>query len=233
MTLTLVTLSILAATTMFATGITVILLRLGWPKRLELQGPKRRYGTFSKRLPLILFNLSLLFIGPACVLPWVGFAFSISTPTIMDIVGIPLIILVFDDTLFYFWHRFLHRNKWMYRKVHRLHHKAFAPLPLDYIYAHPAEWVTGTLGPITGLICIYLISGPINAWGFWVFAVVRQLHEINIHSGTRSYFLKYAPNISDTESHDYHHARPNDGNYASIFEHWDRLCQTKVDSTSL
>lgn len=231
MTLTVVTLCILAATTTLATAISLLFLRYGWPKNLALQGTPRRYGPFKKRLPLIGFNLFLLFVGPACVLPWMEFAFDLSTPTALECVGIPLIVLVFDDTFFYFWHRFLHRNKWMYRKIHRLHHKAFAPLPLDYIYAHPIEWLTGTLGPIAGLTVIYLLTGPINAWGFWIFALLRQLHEINIHSGTHSYLLHYLPNISDTNSHDHHHARPNDGNFASIFEHWDRLCQTKVDST--
>ena len=84
------------------------------------------------------------------------------------------------------------------------------------------------MGPIIGMVSIYFCFGEISAWSFWIFTVVRQLHEINIHSGTRSVILNYIPGISSTDSHDIHHLRPNDGNYASIFEHWDYIFRTKV-----
>ena len=226
--LTLGILSVLASTTLFAAISTVWLQTKGWPKGAELQGPHRKFGKFKQRLPLIVTNLTLLFVGPGLVLPYLSDHFVTTMPSGFDILAAPLIILIFDDTLFYFWHRFLHQNKWMYRKIHRLHHKAFAPLPLDYIYAHPIEWMVGALGPIFGMVFISYAFGELSAWSFGIFTLVRQLHEINIHSGTRSVVLNHIPEISSTDSHDMHHLRPNAGNYGSIFEHWDYIFSTKV-----
>ena len=227
MIVTGVILAILTITTTIAAVSTAWTLRRGVPKSVRLQGPNRSPGQFRGRLPLILFNLTLLFAGPACVLPFLERYFSLTPPGLFDLVVGPIVILLFDDTLFYFWHRLLHQNKWLYRTIHRLHHRAVAPVPLDYIYAHPIEWLVGALGPIIGMVSLYLAIGELNAWTFWIFTVCRQLHEINIHSGARSVILNQIPGISSTDSHDTHHARPYDGNFGSIFEHWDRLFNTK------
>ena len=227
MIVTGVILAILCATTTIAAISTALSLRHGVPASVGLQGPNRTAGDFKGRLPLILFNLTLLFAGPACVLPFLEPYFSLTTPTLFDIVVGPIVILLFDDTLFYFWHRLLHQNKWLYRTIHRLHHRAVAPVPLDYIYAHPVEWLVGAMGPIIGMVCLYFAHGELSAWTFWIFTVCRQLHEINIHSGTESVVLQRIPGISTTDSHDHHHARPHDGNFGSIFEHWDIVFKTK------
>ena len=41
----------------------------------------------------------------------------------------------------------MHKNKFLYEKVHIIHHKASNPFPADYLYEHPLEWIMGLLGP--------------------------------------------------------------------------------------
>lgn len=227
MTVTLVTLAILACTTSMAIAATLWTVYRGLPASVTLQGPERRYGKFRQRLPLIGFNLTCLVLGIILILPFFEDAFRFDAPGWFEIVVGPLLILLVDDTFFYGWHRLLHRNKYMYRKIHRLHHKAYAPLPLDFIYAHPVEWTVGSMGPVIGVAITHVVTGGISVWSFWLFTFIRQVHEINLHTGARSVLLAHLPNISTTDSHDHHHARPNDGNYSSMFEHWDRIMGTK------
>ena len=61
----------------------------------------------------------------------------------------------------------------------------------------------------------------------WIYLIVRNLHEIHIHSGIKTSWIKYfIPFYGDNEHHDLHHAK-RDGNYASTFVLWDRIMGTK------
>ncbi len=135
-----------------------------------------------------------------------------------------LVILIFDDTFFYFLHRFMHENKYVYYKIHKIHHEANSPIPIDYIYVHPLEWMSGFIGPFIGI----LILGGVNIYTFWLYLIIRNLHELDIHSGIKSSFLnKTIPFAGTNEHHDKHHALRN-GNYSSTFTFWDIIFKTKI-----
>jgi len=136
------------------------------------------------------------------------------------------VILVVDDAWFYGWHRLLHEDKRLYNRVHRIHHKAFSPLPIEYIYVHPLEWIVGSIGPFLGIVAVNLTWGTIPVWTFWGYLLIRNLHELDVHSGIRSLVGEHIPLYGLTEHHDLHHARPTHGNYCSTFTLWDRVFKT-------
>ena len=134
-----------------------------------------------------------------------------------------LIILFFDDTFFYFLHRLMHENKYIYNKVHKIHHRANSPIPIDYIYVHPLEWMSGFIGPFIGILAL----GGVDIYTFWLYLFFRNFHELAIHSGiVTSRFSNIVPFYGTNEHHDLHHAKRN-GNYASTFIVWDKVFKTK------
>jgi len=69
---------------------------------------------------------------------------------------------------------------------------------------------------------------PINLYAFWIFGLLRNLHEIHIHSNIELPLLSRIPLLSKTKHHDDHHAYL-DGNYASTFVWMDRIFKTNFN----
>ena len=88
-----------------------------------------------------------------------------------------------------------------HKKVHKVHHRAFAPFPLEYIYVHPLEWMFGALAIPVGLGCIsrqwFNLRSRILGLRIW-----RNFHEIDIHSGLRSSLGTLIPFYGTNEHHD-------------------------------
>ena len=176
--------------------------------------------------PLFTINvLTLVFFV------FIGFFFFkeyiIDMSTDLSIVTILMqlfLILIFDDTFFYFLHRMMHENKYIYSKIHKIHHRANSPIPIDYIYVHPLEWMSGFIGPFIGILCM----GGVSIYTFWLYLFVRNFHEIGIHSGIKtSNIFSFIPFYGTNEHHDVHHAK-RDGNYSSTFILWDYIFKTKI-----
>jgi sterol desaturase/sphingolipid hydroxylase (fatty acid hydroxylase superfamily) len=138
-----------------------------------------------------------------------------------------MLVLV-DDIVFYWVHRTLHTNKTLYRLIHKKHHEAFAPVPAEYLYVHPLEWMIGSAGPVAGVALVLGIWGEMSAWTFWLWGAFRTLHELDIHSGIRSSWARAIPLYGVMEHHDRHHAKPTLGNYASTLTLWDKVFQTEI-----
>ena len=205
---------------------TAATIHFGLPKGLRIQDRPHHWATLRERLPLIVLNQAILM-----TLVWVAMsqfdsAFSTVVPSIGVLALQLALIVVIDDAWFYAWHRLMHEHKGLYRKVHRIHHKAYAPLPIEYIYVHPVEWMVGGVGPFLGLILVNAIWGTIPAWTLWAYLIVRNLHELDIHSGIRSIISLHIPLYAPAEHHDLHHAKPGKGNYASTLVIWDKLFKT-------
>jgi sterol desaturase/sphingolipid hydroxylase (fatty acid hydroxylase superfamily) len=174
---------------------------------------------FKKRVPLIAINLVALFSISGVGL-WLGQdMFNMEWNGIGIVVLHFLVILFADDIMFYIIHRTLHENKFLNQKVHSIHHQATQPYPLDFIYAHPVEWLSGYAGAFVGILSIYTFS-DINVYAFWAWGLFRSLHELDIHSGVRSKLGKFIPLLANAEHHDYHHLRSK-GNYSSTLVLWD------------
>ena len=197
--------------------------------RYRIQKRKIKASIFYSRLPLILFNIFLLIIISSVGL---YFLYDLFDPIIrLDILVIVLqffFILIIDDIYFYFLHYWMHKNKYILDKIHRIHHRATTPIALEYIYVHPLEWIMGYVGPFLAIFIISIIS-PVNILAFWLYQFIRNVHELDAHSGFKSYLSKYVPFWGESEHHDLHHSKLN-GNYATTFKFWDRLFNTEINN---
>ena len=195
-------------------------------KRFKLQNRPHKLKNFYKRLPLILFNLLILLLVTGLGLFYMSDYIIGSFNTIWIMIFEVIIVLMIDDIFFYLFHRMMHENKYIYQKIHKIHHRASTPFPSEYLYTHPLEWMTGMIGPF---IAIFLLQG-VSIYSFWLILIIRNLHELDIHSGLKSsYLTKYFPFSGTNEHHDLHHAII-DGNYASSFSFWDKMFKTEISS---
>ena len=145
-------------------------------------------------------------------------------PPIWLIVLQLLLFIYLDDFLYYWMHRTMHRNRWLYRKVHCKHHVIMTPWAITGHYMHPAEYVA------TGLLMLLgpaLVGAHILVLYLWV--IFRQLEAAEGHCG---YDLPFSPTrwlpFSDgAVHHDYHHAKIH-GNYAGYLPWTDRVFGTFV-----
>lgn len=204
----------------------------GLPAAVDGQFARRKRGTLLKRLPLIGFNNFLILISVGPSLWFFSDCFPAGRPELLPAVGSFVLLVFLDDLWIYAFHRFIHQRKWWYRHVHKIHHRAFAPVPIEYLYVHPLEWAGGGVGVAAGFIGGILIFGHIPAWTLYVWAVWRVGHELDIHSGVRSVFARWIPVVAPMEHHDLHHARPMAGNYASMFSVWDRVFGTVIERSA-
>jgi len=211
----------------------VLSIHFSFLNKFKIQKRKIKPKTFYKRLPLILFNIILLIIISFLGLYFFyDFGFFKEGESIFQDFNFLLIfaqlflILVIDDLYFYFLHSFMHKNKYVLKKIHKIHHRAITPVALEYIYVHPIEWMMGYLGPFLGILVISYF-GPVSFFSFWAYQIIRNLHELDVHSGLKSKFSKWIPFWGETEHHDKHHEALN-GNYATTFTFWDEIFGTKI-----
>lgn len=198
----------------------------GLPDAVRLQDRPQSLARFHSQLPRIMANLAALLGGSWAFMALFSRFFSLERPVWWVLLLQCLFVFAFDDLWFYIIHRWMHRNKEVYRRVHRIHHEAYAPLPLHYIYVHPFELALGTVGMVVPLGIIGLLSGALPVWTLAICGSLRQLHELDIHSGVRGTLFRWVPLLAPADHHDLHHARPNSGNYGSMTLIWDRVLGT-------
>lgn len=222
-TIAIYTIVLLICTNLFGLIYSMLVLYTPIFKKFSIQNKPYVKGVFAKRMPLYLFNITLL-LTISGVGAYFGFGFLKQEVSIGIIVFQVVFAFVIDDIFFYFYHRWLHENKYMLKTVHSIHHRATKPFPLEYLYAHPIEWMLGMIGAFLGF-AILLIFMPVNIYAFWIFGGLRNLHEIHIHSDLELPVSSKIPLLSKTKHHDDHHAKLT-GNYSSTFIWMDRLFKT-------
>jgi Delta7-sterol 5-desaturase len=137
--------------------------------------------------------------------------------------GFFLLILI-DDTWFYWIHRLLHHPA-IYKHIHFEHHKSIDVNPFSSISFHFLEpfLLTFWVFPVAFLMPTYApILGLIQIWGL--------LDNIKSHLGYEFYPAKLNKTwlnfITSSTHHNMHHAKFN-GNYGRHFRIWDRLLGTE------
>lgn len=182
---------------------------------------------FWSRLPIVGLN-ALIIVVLAVVGLTLGYgAFDFQWQGTLAFVAQFLFFVLLDDAWFYVWHRALHRNAYLYKKIHHIHHRAIEPFPMEYIYVHPLEWMVRAAAIPVGFGAIYLLNGSVSVHAFWAFIFWLNFHEIDIHSGLRSFLGRFTPFLATTEYHGLHHLKKS-GNYASQFTFWDRILKTTI-----
>ncbi|MFM7388292.1 MAG: sterol desaturase family protein [Bacteroidota bacterium] len=226
LTFSLMIIGLFLINNLFGLLYSLVLLYTDWLNKYRIQEKKYQKGIFFKRMPLYLFNFSLLIIlagfGSSFIFPFLEQSWSSGWLLALQVLGIFLV----EDVFFYFYHRLLHVNKFLLVKIHSIHHRASPPFPLEYLYNHPLEWMLGFIGPVLGFVAVGLIS-PISIFTVLVFGAIRNLREIHLHSDLNLPLLSKIPLISKTKHHDDHHSLL-DGNYSSIFVWWDKVFKTEL-----
>jgi sphinganine C4-monooxygenase len=123
----------------------------------------------------------------------------------MEDVGTILIKLMIGafmlDTYQYWMHRLFHRNKFLYRHFHSVHHELTVPYAFGALYNHPVEGLCmDTVGG--GLPVLLLDMHPWTATLFTSFATIKTVHD---HCG---YVLPFDPLhlcFATAAYHDIHH----------------------------
>ena len=223
----LITVAILFCTNLIGYIYTALILHTNLINDYRIQ-PKEYFAKrFYERFPLILFNISILLsvgiVGVFLLQDFIDFGL----PTVWVFTWQLVLIFLIDDLYFYFYHSALH-TKFLYKHIHKTHHRSTMPIPMEYIFTHPLEWFFGAIGPFIGLVVIASFA-EINIYAFWAMSALRNLHELDIHSGIKSSKItSLIPFYGTTEHHDLHHSK-NKGNYASTFTLWDKVFGTEID----
>ena len=215
------TVLVLLASNFFGLIYSLLVLKTKIFKSFRIKTKSYDSAIFRKRMPLFIFNFLILL----SVAGFGSYSLYESLETAMQpiwLIGSQILFaFIIDDIWFYFFHRWLHENKFMLKNVHSIHHRATTPFPLEYLYAHPLEWMLGMIGVVIAFALILLIM-PISVYALWGFGLLRNLHEIHIHSDLELPILSKLPFLSKTKHHDDHHAKLT-GNYASTFNWMDKI----------
>ena len=178
-------------------------------------------SSFRNHLPLILTNLLLMVVifpvGLYLMSDWILVGYQNIWITLLQLFG----VLLIDDFYFYCYHRLLHKSPFLFKKIHKIHHRSTSPLPADYLYEHPLEWMLGLLGPFIA----FLILGGVSFATIFLFLIIKVLHELDIHSGIKSSIYRYIPFVGINEHHSMHH-KYRDVHFASVFSIWDYVFRT-------
>lgn len=224
MNVAMITMGTLLGSNLFGLIYSIIVMKGDFFSSYIIQDKSYRKGLFWERMPLFLFNFVILLalsgVGAYFLFDLFSFEFNIGV-----IIAQIAIAFLLDDVWFYFYHRWLHENKFMLKHVHSIHHRATKPFPLEYLYGHPAEWMLGMIGTVAAFGLLLFFS-PINVFAFWIYTALRNLHEIHIHSDLSLPVLSKIPFLSTTKHHDDHHSKLN-GNYASTFHWLDKVFKTE------
>jgi len=115
-----------------------------------------------------------------------------SIPTPSGLAFQAALSLIAFEAVFYHIHRAFHQNKWLYARVHKIHHTWTAPVALASTYAHPVEHMFCNLASLS--------AGPLlcgaHPAAFMSFALLFGLGVNMHHSG---YWTE------DLGMHDLHH----------------------------
>ena len=223
----LITVSILFTTNFIGYIYTALILHTNLINDHRIQPKKYFSRRFYQRLPLILFNLFLLLSVGVIGVYLFYHILDVSIPTLGVFLLQLFLIFLIDDLYFYLYHSALH-TKFLYKHIHKTHHRSTMPIPMEYIFTHPLEWFFGAIGPFIGLAVIAIFIPKISIYAFWTMIALRNLHELDIHSGVKSSKATAAiPFYGTAEHHDLHHSR-NKGNYASTFTFWDKIFGTEI-----
>lgn len=206
---------------------TSLILTIPGLKSRRIQPSHKPLRQLYHKLPLILLNMFLTTFCTCFAVYYFASIFNTSYPSFEVCLLQFAIVVIFDDIYFYFYHLLFHKVKFLYKRIHSIHHRAGAPFPLELYYFHPLEVIGTSLGIGIGFAVIYFIFGTISIYTFWGYYCLRTLHEIDIHSGVKSIIFKWLPFYGSTEHHDAHHYHLK-GNYGSSFSFWDKLLGTTI-----
>lgn len=160
---------------------------------------------------------AMWYVAEAC-----GVQSSVATlPSLWEVTWQLFVMIMVQDTLFYWSHRLLH-CEFLYPHIHKQHHQFYTPIGISAEYAHPVEDLANAIAFIAGP----LILGC-HIFTLWLWMFLRTLETIDAHSGY-SFPLSPFTLFQIADHHDYHHSQ-NKGCYGSFFGFWDWIMGTDAE----
>jgi sterol desaturase/sphingolipid hydroxylase (fatty acid hydroxylase superfamily) len=133
-------------------------------------------------------------------------------------------LLVFNDTYFYWMHRFVHRPFW-FQRIHRVHHLSTNPTPFAAFAFHPTE----AFLEFIWIVPLFFII-PMHVGMTIIFSIISLLFNVMGHLGVEIYPDRWRAHpvlgwLNRSTFHNDHH-RLFRGNYGLYFTFWDRVMGT-------
>ena len=136
------------------------------------------------------------------------------------LLSIPVVLLL-QDTLFYWTHRALH-TRWLFRRVHRVHHAS----------VHPTAWAAYSFHPVEAAVEILLVTSivflvPVHPLAMAVAQTLSMLFNAYGHCGREFLPPRARRWLNTSTAHSAHH-RVGHGNYGLYLRFWDEAMGTTV-----
>ena len=185
---------------------------------------------------LLFQSIALVGINNVLMIPLLAFQnhlMGMEVPFDFSLEGVPtplkfafqlLFCAIVEDFVFHMSHRALH-TKWLYQKVHKLHHKHIDSVYYAQMTAHPLEFVFGNVLPT--VVGPLLLGKRMHLLAVITWFFARNVESAEGHSG---YEFPWSPFrwLPFTPGHGYHsfHHSANVGNYSSFFHIWDTIFES-------
>ncbi|KAL4072943.1 fatty acid hydroxylase superfamily-domain-containing protein [Scleroderma yunnanense] len=145
--------------------------------------------------------------------------------------GIPAVQILFAlfiiDTWQYFLHRLMHSNKFLYKRLHSVHHRLHVPYAFGALYNHPLE---GLILDTVGAVLAEYLAGLSVRQAMFLFAF-STCKTVDDHCG---YNFPFDPlqmfSANNADYHDIHHQTIGiKSNFSQpFFVHWDAILGTRL-----
>ncbi|MFV8319716.1 sterol desaturase family protein [Mycobacterium sp. 23] len=152
--------------------------------------------------------------------PWVADV-PTAAPTLVAFVTQLGCFMVIGEFLTYWWHRLEHGNRFVFQKVHFLHHRVQSPLTI---------WTNFVVHPVEGLmvmLCLYVPPLVFGAHPMIVvaYAVANTTAMVITHSG---YDMMFYPRwlLPAASGHELHHSEKRPTNLSVVMSYGDKLFGT-------
>jgi len=153
-----------------------------------------------------------------------------AAPTLAIFVAQLILFMALGEVLTYWWHRLEHSSRFVFEKVHYMHHRVDSPLTI---------WTNFVVHPVEGLMVMLCLYVPPLALGVHplvvvAYAVANTTAMVITHSG---YDAKFYPRwlLPAASGHELHHLERCPTNLSVVMTYGDKLFGTykkPVDSTA-
>ncbi|MCB1189317.1 MAG: sterol desaturase family protein [Leptospiraceae bacterium] len=196
-------------------------------KRIQENYPKRRTVLNEIKWSILTFTI---FGGIGSMVVWASHNGYTKVYRNFDEYGIAYFILsivlfmILHDAYFYFSHRLMH-TKFLFKKVHKVHHLSNNPTPWASFSFHPSEAVLEA-----GILPVFAFLFPYHPLALFVSLLIMSVMNALGHLGYEFYPKGFTKHLigkwfNTSTHHNMHHSKVN-CNYGLYFNWWDRIFQT-------
>ncbi|MES2151975.1 MAG: sterol desaturase family protein [Pseudomonadota bacterium] len=130
-----------------------------------------------------------------------------------------VLMMVIQDTYFYWSHRLMH-SRLLFRWFHRTHHRSVTPNPWTTYSVAPLEAVVDS-----GASILILMLLPVTGLALIIFSWINTVYAVYGHLGYELLPRRMGRWINTSTAHNVHH-RKGRYNYGWYFLFWDRMMGT-------